>query len=300
MRSFIFGEGQEAKTPAQLARMRELAEAMAAQNGRAPQNIGEGLQSIGNAILYRSLMGKVGAGEKAGQTKASAAMNNIAGALAGQNAFPTAPGSSAPSAPRVTKRDDPNLPSRLDFARSDASALPSSFLTAADRTEGGGDYDTLFGHSQRDGGAFAGTRVSNMSIKDALAFADPNGPYAQSVKGKIGRVATPMGRHQIVGTTLRNAVGEMGIDLNTPFNKGTQDAIAAHLARNRLAGQSSMEGKVSALRSEWEGFKHVPYSEMVQIVNDFQNGGGASPAVAAIQRQAPVQVASLDPSAGVA
>ncbi|KQZ25852.1 hypothetical protein ASD50_20735 [Mesorhizobium sp. Root552] len=302
MRSFIFGEGQEAKTPAQLARMRELADAMVAANRRAPQNVGEGLQSIGNAILYRSLMGKIGAGEKAGQNHASAAMNNIAGALAGQKAFPNAPGASTSSTavPRVTKRDDPNLPSRLDFARSDASSLPSSFLAATDRTEGGGDYDTLFGHSQREGKAFAGTRVSGMSIKDALAFADPNGPYAQSVKGQIGRVATPMGRHQIVGKTLRNAVDEMGLDLNMPFNKDTQDAIASHLAKNRLAGQSTMEGKVAALRSEWEGFKNVPYSEMVQIVNDFQNGGSASPAVAAIERQAPVQVASLDPSAGVA
>lgn len=100
MRSFIFGEGQEAKTPAQLARMRELAEAMAAQNGRAPQNVGEGLQSIGNAILYRSLMGKVGAGEKAGQNKASAAMNNVAGALAGPKAFPAAPTGGTASAPQ--------------------------------------------------------------------------------------------------------------------------------------------------------------------------------------------------------
>lgn len=100
MRSFIFGEGQEAKTPAQLARMRELADAMVAANGRAPQNVGEGLQSIGNAILYRSLMGKVGAGEKAGQNRASAAFNNIAGALAGPKAFPAAPTGGTASAPQ--------------------------------------------------------------------------------------------------------------------------------------------------------------------------------------------------------
>lgn len=306
MRSFIFGEGQEAKTPAQLARMRELADAMAAQNGRAPQNVGEGLQSIGNAILYRSLMGKVGAGEKAGQNRASAAFNNIAGAMAGQSAFPTAPGSAKPSsgAPSsIVRPDDPNLPSRLDFARADArsaasSGLPSSFLSAVDSAEGGGDYDTLYGFAQRDGGKFAGTRISEMPIKDAIAFSDPNGPYAQTVKGQIGHVATPMGRHQIVGTTLRNAVAEMGLDPNTPFNAQTQDAIAAHLARKRIASADTMGGKIAGLRSEWAGFKNVPDAQMAQIVSDLEAGGSMPSATA--PAPAPVQVASLDPSAGVA
>lgn len=308
MRSFIFGEGQEAKTPAQLARMRELADAMAAQNGRAPQNVGEGLQSIGNAILYRSLMGKVGAGEKAGQNRASAAFNNIAGAMAGQSAFPTAPGSAKPSsgAPAsIVRPDDPNLPSRLDFARADArsaasSGLPSSFLSAVDSAEGGGDYDTLYGFAQRDGGRFAGTRISEMPIKDAIAFSDPNGPYAQTVKGQIGHVATPMGRHQIVGTTLRNAVAEMGLDPNTPFNAQTQDAIAAHLARKRIASADTMGGKIAGLRSEWAGFKNVPDAQMVQIVTDLEAGGSMPSATAPAPAPAPVQVASLDPSAGVA
>src|SRR5690606_15697077 len=101
------------------------------------------------------------------------------------------------------------------------SSLPSSFLAALDKTEGGGSYDTLYGHAQKKG-PFAGVAVSQMPISEVLAFASPSGKYAQSVKSQIGRVATPMGRHQIVGTTLRNAVNEMGLDPSTPFNSQTQ------------------------------------------------------------------------------
>lgn len=314
--SFIFGKGQKYATPQELARARAINEALLAEatNG-VPRNVGEGLASLGKALSGRWGMSSLAKREKEGRENAAAAFNPIAAALGGGSAFPPAPKASNAVAEalsgKTAKADNPNLPSRLDFARGSGAPsgnLPASFIAAVDRTEGGGDYDTLFGHSQRDGRAFAGKRVSEMPISEALAFADPRGEYAQNVKGQIGRVATPMGRHQIVGTTLRNSVQEMGLDPSTPFNKDTQDAIAAHLARKRIAGADTMDGKVAGLRSEWEGFKNVPYSQMVQIVTDLENGGtGATPAAAATQAmatggqmpQAPVQVASLDPSAGM-
>lgn len=298
--SFIFG-GDTGETPESIKRKREMVQALMSSQ-RAPRNVGEGLNALGDGIVSAVLGSRADAGEKAGRESANSALNSVAGALAGPTAFPAAPGASSAdgdsvSASPMVRPDDPNLPSRLDFARADARAgasgsLPSSFLAAVDSAEGGGDYDTLYGFAQRDGKPFAGTRVSGMSVKDAIAFADPSGPYAQSVKGQIGRVATPMGRHQIVGTTLRNAVGEMGLDPNTPFNRQTQDAIAGHLARKRIAGETTMDGKVAALRSEWHGFKNVPTAQMRQIVTDLEAGG--------VPSAAPVQVASLDPSAGVA
>lgn len=164
-----------------------------------------------------------------------------------------------------------------------SSALPASFLAAVDHSEGGGDYDTLFGHAQRAGGAFAGTRVSEMTVGQAIAFASPKGAYAANVRGQVGRTATPMGRHQIVGNTLRRAAAEMGLSPDTPFNKQTQDAVAAHLAKKRIAGARTLDGKISALRSEWEGFRSVPRAQLAQIVADLEGGvtsvitpGGAS------------------------
>ncbi len=145
----------------------------------------------------------------------------------------------------------------------------ASLLDLVDRTEGGGNYSTLFGHSQRGNGRFAGVDVSNMTVGDAIRFSDPNGEYAQWVNGQIGRVATPMGRFQIVGTTLRNAVNELGIDLNTPFNATTQDRIAAHLAQGRLSGARSDAEALEAMRNEWEGLRHVSDAELLEAIRGF-------------------------------
>ena len=140
------------------------------------------------------------------------------------------------------------------------------------RTEGGGDYSALYGFSQRDGGRFAGTDVSNMTLGQLRDFSSPSGAYGQWVRGEVGRVATPMGAHQIVGTTLRHAALEMGLPDTTVFNATTQDAIANHLASRRLSGASSMAGKLSALRSEWEGFRNVSDADLSAAIRQFEAG----------------------------
>ena len=155
-----------------------------------------------------------------------------------------------------------------DQVRSDGT-----LLGLIDRTEGGGNYSTLFGHSQR-GGAFDGVDVSKMTLAQLKNFASPKGQYGQWVKGKVGRVATPMGRYQIVGTTLRNAASELGLSPDTVFSPQTQTAIAEHLARRRLASAESPAAKRIALRAEWEGFKHVPDSQLDQAIARFESGGG--------------------------
>lgn len=160
---------------------------------------------------------------------------------------------------------------------------PVGLIDLVDRTEGGGNYDTLFGHSQKDG-PFAGRRISTGTVGEAIAFADPGGEYGQWVKGKVGRVATPMGRYQIVGSTLRRTADQMGLDPSTPFNKATQDAMFTRLASNRIRGAKDMAGKMAGLRAEWEGFKHVPDAQLRSAITDFERqhmGGsmGARPPV---------------------
>ncbi|WP_245500031.1 hypothetical protein [Rhizobium leguminosarum] len=172
------------------------------------------------------------------------------------------PGASGSSMPKVDAAGNIAMPS--------TGGLPSSFLAAVDKTEGAGDYDTLFGHAQKDG-PFAGTSVSSMPIRDVLAFTEPSGSYAQYVKGKVGRVATPVGKYQTVGTTLRSAVGALGLDPNAPYDRATQDRVASYLARQRIASADTLPGKIQALRAEWQGFKNVPDAEMAQIVADLQS-----------------------------
>lgn len=158
-----------------------------------------------------------------------------------------------------------------------ASGDASSLFGLIDKTEGGGNYDTLFGHAQ-NGGRFDGVKVSQMTLGDLYDFTDPSGPYGQWVKDHVGRVATPLGRHQIVGSTLRATAKSMGLSDDTVFTPKLQDSMAEYLARNRLAGLSGMPAKRAALRAEWEGFKHVSDEALDAAILRFEaNGMGQRP-----------------------
>ncbi|MBR9765371.1 MAG: glycoside hydrolase family 104 protein [Rhodobacteraceae bacterium] len=143
-----------------------------------------------------------------------------------------------------------------------------------DRTEGAGGYDTLYGHSQRPGGRFEGVDISKMTLDEVAQFSDPNGEYGQWVKGEVGRVATPMGRGQIVGTTMRGVAKELGLPGSTRFDAATQELMINHLARQSLAGPLSMAGKMDRLRGTWEGLKGVSDEELQAAILEFEGGGG--------------------------
>jgi hypothetical protein len=108
--------------------------------------------------------------------------------------------------------------------------------------ESGGDYNALFGYQNRPDGRFSNVNLTSMPISDVLAFTDPSGPYAQYVKGQVGRVATPVGAYQVVGSTLREAVNALGIDPSTPFTPATQDRIGQWILENQGTGA-------------WEGYQ---------------------------------------------
>lgn len=149
-------------------------------------------------------------------------------------------------------------------------------LTAA--TEGGNGADTLYGNAQR-GGRFNGVDVSKMTLAQLADFASPSGDYGQWVAANNnGTVATPMGKHQIVGSTLRAAAAQMGLSPDTVFTGQTQDAIAAHLARNRLSGARTPAAKRAALRAEWAGFRNVSDQALDTAIANFEaNGGNINP-----------------------
>jgi len=91
--------------------------------------------------------------------------------------------------------------------------------------ESGGDYNALFGYSNRPNGQFAGTNLTDMTVDEALQFSSPSGPYGQWVKNQIGRVATPMGAYQVVGSTLRDAKSGLGLTGNEQMTPDLQDQI---------------------------------------------------------------------------
>lgn len=160
--------------------------------------------------------------------------------------------------------------------------------------ESGGDYDALFGFSNRPGGPFEDVRLTDMTVGEAAAFSDPSGPYAQWVKDQIGHVATPMGAYQVVGTTLRAAMDGLGLTGNEPMTPEVQDQIGQWIYENQGIGA-------------WEGYRPgvtempVPSggnyrgsatpggvsgngSPMAQMGGQpMQSGGGAAPLVDPVQ-----------------
>ncbi|WP_386681815.1 hypothetical protein [Loktanella sp. R86503] len=127
--------------------------------------------------------------------------------------------------------------------------------------ESGGDYNALFGFSNRDGKRYSNVRLTDMTINDALEFASPSGDYGQWVKGQVGRVATPMGAYQVVGTTLRAAKEALGLSGNERMDQATQDRIGQWI----LANQGT---------AAWEGYRGpqsqapTPPTQAQQIGND--------------------------------
>lgn len=142
-----------------------------------------------------------------------------------------------------------------------------------DRHEGGGRYDTLFEHAQRDPNSpMAGVDVSKATIGELIGFSSANGAYGQYQRNKLGYLATPMGRYQIVGSTLKAAAEEMGLSPDTVFTPEVQDSIFHHLIGKRLSGPRTMEGKIAGLREEWEGFRKVPDAELQAAITAYENG----------------------------
>lgn len=275
--AFMIGPNGQRLTPEQIRERQQIAESLMAQATDTSPNAG-GVASI----LAKGVQG-FAAGRARNQADAAAGNNakassaNVAsllGLLGGGSAAPVSQGTTV-SSPMVTPVQS------VAAAGTSSGFLPQSFLSAVDKTEGGGAYDTLYGHAQKSG-PFAGTSISSMPIRDVLAFTDPSGAYAQSVKGQIGRVATPVGRYQVVGSTLKNAVGALGLDPNAPFDQNAQDKVALYLAKNRVSSARTQEGKIAALRNEWHGFKSVPDSQMAQIVSDLEASTTPSGAIQAV------------------
>jgi hypothetical protein len=116
--------------------------------------------------------------------------------------------------------------------------------------ESGGDYDALYGYQNRSDGKFEGIKVSEMPIADVIKFTSPTGEYGQYVKGQVGRVATPVGAYQVVGSTLRGAVEALGLDPSQKFDKATQDKIGQYILKTQGTGAWEGYGKGGAAMAQ--------------------------------------------------
>lgn len=128
--------------------------------------------------------------------------------------------------------------------------------------ESGGDYDALFGFSNRPGGKFENVKLTDMTVNEALAFANPRGAYGQWVKPQNkGDVATPMGAYQVVGSTLKAARDGLGLTGNEKMTPELQDRIGDWIYQNQgikawagYKGERDPSDITMSARAAGEGF----------------------------------------------
>lgn len=145
-----------------------------------------------------------------------------------------------------------------------------ALLSLIDQREGGGQYDTLFGN--RQDGEFSDVDVSSMTVDEAIAFSDPSGSYGQSVEGELGYVATPMGRFQIVGSTLEHLKQVMDLEGDEKFDASMQHQMFETLAKGALMNAETAAQKRSAMRGVWEGFVGVPDEKLDAAIAAYEAG----------------------------
>lgn len=167
---FLIG-GDTNETPQSLARKRALiAQIMA--NGRAPTNIGEGLNALGDGIVANVLERRASAAEKAGRASADAALP-WAQILGG--GFGGSPATASTQTPAAATTGQPPVPG-LQSQGSDMSAYRDAI--ASIESAGSGDYAAVGPTHPKLGRALGRYQVMEANI----------GPWSQEV---LGRTVTP-------------------------------------------------------------------------------------------------------------
>jgi len=254
--SFIFG-GNTDMTYEQLQQRRKIADKMLEGNLQTPRNVGEGLAAIGRALAAKSIEKRTGEREKVLRDEFEADFSKLMGG-GGYDSYVSSGGSvPSPKAPTPSiypegKPVDPNAAPDPRFAQAGGQQSDMGvddpwhgkehIQAGIFAGESGGDYDAVFGYQNRPGGKYEGVRPSQMRVDDVLQFQDPQGEYGQWVKGQVGRVATPVGAYQVVGTTLREAVKAGVVSPDDKFDQRTQDKVGAWVLSTQGTGA-------------WEGYR---------------------------------------------
>ena len=162
----------------------------------------------------------------------------------------------------------------------EASLQPESVIQQTLKIKEAQSYDTLYKNFEIKDTPFKDTKVSTMTLGELYDFSKPSGEYGKYVKPRLdkntyayrqGLTSTPMGKYQIVGTTLRNVAKQMNLPPETVFNKETQDKMFLFLAKQRVARGKTMADKRTQLREEWEGFKYVDDATMDKMIAEIES-----------------------------
>lgn len=233
---FLFG-GNTNLTPEQVARKREIANALAQDSLRTPRTLGDGLNAIGNALLYRKLSGEAAKAEAAGQAAANDRFGAIFGALerGGQQPMPEAPAAQSPDAvqtallPPVERAPEPQYRPKMPQGGNMAGVVPP------------------------DGGPALGSlTVEQPGQGDVM----PSAPYQPSMQvaqagGGMTQPQQPMPQAQAGGPSISAIWGVM----SDPYATPQQKQVAAMMFKQRF---EQMDPKYQ--------------QEMRKLAQDIENG----------------------------
>ncbi|WP_192248462.1 glycoside hydrolase family 24 protein [Mesorhizobium caraganae] len=293
--SFAF-DPSKGETPQTIARKRQLAEAILGESSRAPRDVGEGLNAIGQAILYRRLLGGADKAESAGTSGAAKVFGSLFG-----NQFPAAPASpSGAGAPSSASASAPADFHGDELAWTDAKPYQKALLNTISGPESGGRYDVIYG----------GGKFDDFSRHPNQAVRIQTGPNA-------GRTSSAAGKYQFLGSTWEDQAKKLGLPDFSPAN---QDRAAWNLAAETYKAKTGQDidavlqsGDPQAIAQVGQvlspiwtslpgGIEQGTHTNRFVATYQKALGAGATPAQAqqaAAQEQAPVQVASNDPTGGM-
>ena len=179
---------------------------------------------------------------------------------------------------REAQMEDLEVPANIAAGVAGGAPFAPIFIQTIDKVEAGtGGYNTLYANA--DSTEFSDVKVSEMTLDELVTFSRPSNDYGRWVKPRLaedsyarkkGYTSTPMGKYQIVGTTLKTTMRQMGLDGSEVFTPELQDRMAIHIGKKAIINKTG-KAAISALRSTWEGFKKITDEDLLKIAEELRN-----------------------------
>jgi hypothetical protein len=288
------------ETPQTVAQRRQMANLIAARMlGTAPKNVGEGLNTIGQALIARSMMGDADAAQKAGMASLP---DFLKSQITGQPVTPSAaPSVSAPmgSTSIPSGSIDPRLSSAISTASANSGIDPAYMTRLAlvengGKVEGGSPLSSAQGPFQFLSGTAKQYGLSNPN--DPAASADAAARLTLDNKAAL---TSALGREPTPGELyLAHQQGPAGaIKLLQNPNAPVESVIGAQAARNNAATPGMTAGQFA---NKWIG----KFGDLVQTVDPAQkniiDAQADGPPMSFAGTPTPMQPVAPQPIAGAA
>lgn len=199
----------------------------------------------------------------------------VSSALGNTNPYSPSYGTPNPVTPAITTQGETS--SKTKTVSQPTAALPSSYKPLYDLISASeaANYDTLFNNAETND--FKGTAVTTMTLDDLVEFTKAGGTYdkytrkVRTENDNNPPMATPLGKYQIVGTTLKELIKKLNLPGNTRFTPEVQDAMFVELVRQAIGSAKTMDKKIERLRETWEGFGKISKNELEMAIKTLES-----------------------------